>query len=351
VLKFVGVRYVLCWLVLIGATLYAEAQEARRLAVVSVAQVLGQQQLGGFAVSVPVKCTANGDLYVNFVGSHSDPGVSVLYDEGKHLSWFGLSRAADSFKDANLLDFAPGAGHDVVFLVSTNPSQGTPTEYFAVRMKPDGSSASIKLGVKPGFLLRQIALLGSESFVVSGFFIPQPDNPVPFVAMFDVNGQFIKKLDKPGDLTTKDVMESNKPSGKEPSQTPASWLDLSSLQTADDGAVYLTRKTSKGPVFLISPGGAVQRIVLAPPNREAKLSSVKINKGKIAAQYNLASISGQHRYSIAVVDVLTEQRQQLINYEGSQSTGVGMVCYREQTFEFLSQDVDGHLQVVRAIGN
>ena len=52
-----------------------------------------------------------------------------------------------------------------------------------------------------------------------------------------------------------------------------------------------------------------------------------------------------------MVDVLTEQRQQLINYEGSQSTGVGMVCYREQTFEFLSQDVDGHLQVVRAIGN
>jgi hypothetical protein len=41
--------------------------------------------------------------------------------------------------------------------------------------------------------------------------------------------------------------------------------------------------------------------------------------------------------------------QQVIRYEHSQSSGLGMVCYGENGFKFLSQDSDGHLQVVTAV--
>ncbi len=50
-------------------------------------------------------------------------------------------------------------------------------------------------------------------------------------------------------------------------------------------------------------------------------------------------------------DILTAQLQQTIKYEGRQATGVGMVCYREQEFDFLTQDLERLLQLVRAVGN
>jgi hypothetical protein len=135
--------------------------------------------------------------------------------------------------------------------------------------------------------------------------------------------------------------------------TANGWLDSSSLQTADDGSVYLARSAPQGPVFIISPGGEVRRVMLTTPDSGAALLSVKIAGGKIAAEYNVPGSppEGHHRNFLTITDLSTGRRLDTVGYEGSALTGVGLVCYLNQSFEFLAYGSDGGLKVVRAVSH
>ncbi|SPF35104.1 hypothetical protein SBA1_1390008 [Candidatus Sulfotelmatobacter kueseliae] len=348
---------------LLWATVAAGAQGPRGLAVVDVSPIPGQHnQGGGLAVRVPVKCSPGGELFLEFVGGGVEPGVSVVSEDRQHIFRFDLTRGI-GLEKAVLEDFAPGSSHDLFLLFSHLASGNTtprgPVDHLIVRVKEGASTSVTKLDLGSGFELRQIALLGSDHFVVSGFLSGQRLHPESFTAIFDASGQFLQKLTLTGDLN----VESQSPNvtGKNPSDpaemaraetTAVGWLESSSLQTADDGSVYLARSDPQGPVFIISPGGAVQRVMLSAPETGADLSSVKIAGGKIAAEYNVPGPAEEHRkHLLTVTDLSTGQLLDTVAYQGSEFTGVGLVCYRSQSFEFLTYGTDGKLKVVRAVSH
>jgi hypothetical protein len=349
---------------LLWATVTVGAQEPRELAVVDVSPIPGQHhQGGGLAVRVPVKCSPNGELFVEFVGGGVEPGVSVVSEDRQHIFRLGLTQGS-GLEGSLLLDFAPGTSHDLFLLLSHlasgNPGVRGPVEHLLVHVKEGASSSVTKLDLKPGLELRQIALLGSDHFVVSGFFGWQHLHPESFTAIFDAAGQFLQKLTLTGDLNV-DSQSPNVTSKKlsDPAEmaraetTANGWLDSSSLQTADDGSVYLARSAPQGPVFIISPGGEVRRVMLTTPDSGAALLSVKIAGGKIAAEYNVPGSppGGHHRHFLTITDLSTGRRLDTVGYEGSALTGVGLVCYRNQSFEFLAYGSDGGLKVLRAVSH
>jgi hypothetical protein len=347
---------------LLWATVAITAQEPRELAVIDVLPIPVQHlQGGGLAVRVPVKCSSNGELFVEFVGGGAEPGVSVVSEDRQHIFRFGLAQASN-LEGSLLQDFAPGTSHDLFLLLSHRASEGVTqqglVEHLLVHVKEGASSSVTRVDLKPGFDLRQVALLGSDHFVVSGFFGGR-QHPESFTAIFDAAGQLLQKLTLPGDLTAESRssdVEGRTPAGSSEmagAETAAvGWLESSSLQTADDGSVYLARSAPQGPVFIISPGGAVRRVMLSVPESNAKLSSVTIAGGKIAAEYTLPSPpEGHHRHLLTVTDSSTGQLLDTVGYEGSEFTGVGLVCYRNQSFEFLAYGGDGKLMVVRAVSH
>jgi hypothetical protein len=80
-----------------------------------------------------------------------------------------------------------------------------------------------------------------------------------------------------------------------------------------------------GPLFLITPGGAVRRVTLMSPEKEAVLSSAKIADGRMVAEYYIPGPSGVRRWHfLTVTDLSTGQRLDTLRYQDSESTGVGL---------------------------
>ena len=331
------------------------AQTTRELILGDGATIPATHNQRGVAVRIPVKCSPNGDLYAQFVGDNEEPGVSIVSADRQRVVWFGL-RQVPNFQTATLLDFAPGSSHDVFLLASKEGPGRAPPEYFIIHLKEGTVGTATKVNLKPGFKLRQLAMLGADDFVVSGFFGWQHQHLESFTGVFDGNGNFLKPLTFTGDLTG----SNNSPNvtGKDPlpvlpadagefEVTATEWLEAASLQSADDGSVYMTRKTPQGPVFIIPPGGGeARRILLTPPKPEAVLSSAKVGGGRLVADYYVRESSGGLRdHYLSVTDLFSGKLLESVHYPANSSTGVGLVCYREHTFEFVGYS-DGHLRVV-----
>jgi hypothetical protein len=328
------------------------AQEAHQLAVTDVVRVPSVHSQEGLSVKSPVKCSPIGELYVQLVGGGAEPGVTMVSADRKSISFFGLESVPD-LQQGTLLDYAPGASHDVFLLVSKSTGARGPFEYYIVRLREGASSLVIRLEIKPGFQLRQLAVLGDDAFVIAGFFGWQNQHVEPFTAIFKNDGQFLRKITLDGDLNAEgqspDVKGKSTPTGKSESETSRmSLFELSSLQTADDGSVYLARHAANGPLFVITPGGAVKRIALRSPAEGAELSSVKLCSGKVVADYFVRdSSAGYHQHFLRVFDLSTGQVSD-VTYKGSEF-GVGLVCYRNEVFEFLAYGSDKHLRIVSAV--
>jgi hypothetical protein len=339
-------RYIHAHLALLmSMSIAATAQQARQLSIIDSVQ-LPEQQEHGLAVMMPMKCSASGELYVRFSRGDRENGVTVVSEDRQHVVHLSPSQVPDMI-GSSPLDFAPGLDHDAFLLVVAPRS---PVAYYIVTLKDNAASTVTRLDTQPGLELHQFAVLGADHFVISGYFRLGGEGPKPFTGIFDSRGQLQKEIALPGDLDSKAVAKSKlMPESQSAEDGFAGWLEVSSLQTADDGSVYVTRHGPEGPVFLISAGGTVRRVRLRPPEKAATLASVKINGGSLVAEYYMpGSASGGHRvHYLVVTDLSSGNPQETIQYEGIQSTGVGMVCYRENTFEFLSQAPDGHLQIVR----
>ena len=189
---------------LLWATVAVGAHEPRELAVVDVSPIPGQHlQGGGLAVRDPVKCSSSGELFVEFVGGGVEPAVSIVSEDRQHIFRYGLTQGS-GLEGSLLLDFAPGPSHDLFLLLSRQASENVtergPVEHLLVHVKEGASSSVTKLDLKAGLQLRQVALLGSDHFVVSGFFSEQHLHPESFTAILDASGQFLQKLTLPGDL-------------------------------------------------------------------------------------------------------------------------------------------------------
>lgn len=343
------IRNAIVGTLVVCATWWATAQQSLQLSVTETVTT-HEQGNGGISVVSPVKCGPDGELYAEFTGGSSEDRIAVISEDGQHVSWFGL-RQVSEMQDATLHDFAVGASHDVVLLVSKQEKPTSPLEHYAVVLKKNGTSSIKRLAIKSELNPRQIAALGPDNFVVSGYSGSHDSDSKSFIQIFDASGEFVKEVVLSEDLSSKDVADGSD-AGSSQDFALTSFLDTSSLQTADDGSAYLMRPSPEGPIFIISPGGMVRRVRLKEPGGGAQLSSVKVNGGTIAADYYVRSPSsgeGIHEKFLTLTDLFSGNRDAIVRYEPSRTTGLGMVCYRDRTFEFLTQAPDGHLQITRAV--
>jgi hypothetical protein len=337
-------------LVVILTPWHSIGQEAQHLVVVDTVRI-AEQHDRGLAVVEPMKCSPEGDLYLRFARGAPEPGVTIISEEGQ-VNRLTLA-SVPQLNNSSFLDYAPAPHSSVVLLVGKRVHPPAEAEYYVVSLRKDASNVT-KMDTQSGLALRQIAVLG-DSFVASGYLKGLNSRAAPFVGIFDNRGQLERQVQLAGDLTAQDIAQSraeDKGNDQSGLDSFTAWLDVSSLQTADDGRVYLMRKSPAGPVFLIAPGGAVEKVELKPPTKDAVLSTIKVNHGSIAAEYYLPTPSSSHRrtYYLTVTDIATRVMRQKIRYESSQAIGVGLTCYDEKGFEFLSQDSDGYLQIVIAVG-
>ena len=344
-------KYVLTYSLLLLLTLQGFAQHTRQLLVVDTVR-LPEQQEGGLAIMEPMKCSPEGDLYVRFARGTPELGVTVVSEDNQHIYRLDTTNLPE-LNGSYLLDFAPGSNHTVFFLVGRRTEPKASVEHDIVTLRDDGTKTITRIDSPPGASLRQIAVLGSDSFAIAGYVQATGRGEKPFLGIFDDRGQFQREVTLKGDLQPKDVVRSKLMSNRgQPVDAFVGWLEVSSLQTAGDGRAYLMRRSPEGPVFLISPGAAVKKVKLKPPEKGAVLSSVKIGTGVIAAEYYMSDSSSHtpRMHYLTLTDLVHGRLQQVIRYQGGQSVGVGMVCYGEKGFEFLSQDSDGYLEAVTAAG-
>jgi hypothetical protein len=334
---------------LILVTLAAYAQSFKSLTYVDNVSVPNAGEKYRTAVQLPMKCGPEGLIYVRFAVAGLESAVTSIKENGKDVSSTRLSEIPD-FSENDLYDFAPASGQ--VFLLSGKGRPDGPTTYYVSRFKADGayiSSTVIDIGFRPDFEPREIAAFPSGNLLIAGM-VKGHDVPfIPFAAIFTDAGQFVRQVDLKGDLTDKDAKKESSDASFSPAQQIRNLLEVSFLQTADDGNIYLMRHTPSGPVFVVSPGGSVRRVPLTPPAQGTDLQWIMASNGAIAAQYRSLSPSERQTHYLVVLDASTNKVRETVRYVHEYNkNGGGMACYRNGTYTFIAGGPAGGLQLVKA---
>lgn len=349
-------RFPSAFLLLLFSSPVVVAQSLKKLDVIERSRVSIPEQYRSHAVQLPLKCGADGDIYVRFAGADVEPALTIISKDGTHVSRITLSKVPD-FPAAGFVDFAP-ADNDVFLLAGKQegPDRYAPPIYYLVQFKEDGSyESSVKLDTsfRPDFEPRQIAAFhGAQEFLVAGFSKGHTTPIAPFAAIFGADGQLQRELIFEKDLGQEDVERASAASNQSFTleQGTMSLLDVTFLQAADDGNVYVMRHTQRGPVFVVSPGGVARRVSLNPPDGRAEIKWIMASGGSIATEYYLpASGPDPKVHFITITDVSSKSPQSTIRYTfDPHTTGHGMVCYQRGLITFLAETPEGVLQLVRA---
>jgi len=262
-------RTLLVYLVLLTSSVpLVLAQQPKNLGIQETVTLSIPERRGGFAVQLPIKCSPNGEIYVRFTYADSEPELTRISEDGRHISLLRLNRVPE-FSDAGIYDFAPGDDGEMFFLTG-HGAPHIPTTYYVAHFRRDGaydSSLRLDTTFRRDFEPMQLAAFSTGEFFVAGFAKGHSNALEPFTAMFTAGGQFQRELVLPGDVGKKEITIADASPGQSLTEEEGlrGLLEISHLQLADDGNVYLMRNTPQGPVFAISAGGMVQRIPLDLP--------------------------------------------------------------------------------------
>jgi hypothetical protein len=329
----------------------AAAQDFRSLRYLDQVPVTGYKAKGGFAVQQPMKCGLDGVLYVRFASANSEAGVTLIGDDGKMISNIRLSEIPE-FSQNDFYDFAPANGEVFVLSGKEKPHYPTVTNYYISRFKIDGtyiSSTLLDISFRPDFEPRALAAFLSGNFLISGI---AKGHDVPFVsytAIFTEAGQFLHQVVLKNDVTDKDAEQKPIDSSFSLAEQERNLIEVTFLRTANDGNIYLTRNTPRGPVFIVAPGGSAERVPLVPPKDGADLEGVMADGGLLVAQYRSPDGPEKHTHYFVVMETSAKKVRETVRYvHDYNKNAVGMSCYRNGTYTFIAGAPDGGLQLVRA---
>lgn len=333
------------------ASLAANAQEFRSLTYLDQVPVAGYKAEGGFAVQRPMKCGLDGVLYIRFASANSEPAVTLIGDDGKIISNIRLSEIPE-FAQNDFYDFAPANGEVFVLSGKGKPHSPTMTSYYVSRFKIDGtyiSSAVVDIGVRPDFEPRALAAFPSGNLLISGMAKGHDVPFVPFTAIFTETGQFLHQVILKDDVTDKDAKQQPIDSSFSPAQQERNLIEATYLRTADDGNIYVTRNTPRGPVFIVAADGSARRVALAPPVTGADLEGVMAGGVLLVAQHRSPDGPERHTHYLVVMETSGKKIRETVRYVHEyDKNAVGMSCYRNGTYTFIAGAPNGGLQLVRA---
>jgi hypothetical protein len=290
-------------------------------------------------------------LFVRFASASSESAVTLIGDDGKIISNIRLSEIPE-FSQNDFYDFAPANGEVFVLSGKEKPHYPTMTNYYVSRFRIDGtyiSSALLDIGFRPDFEPRSLAAFPSGNLLISGMAIGHDVPFVPFTAIFTETGQFLHQVALKDDVTDEDTRQKPIGSSFSPAEQERNLIEVTFLRAADDGNVYLTRNTPKGPVFIVTPSGSARRVALAPPVNGADLEGVMADRGLLVAEYRSPDGAERHTHYFVVMETSAKTIRETVRYvHDYNKNAVGMSCYRNGTYTFIAGAPDGGLQLVRA---
>ena len=118
---------------------------------------------------------------------------------------------------------------------------------------------------------------------------------------------------------------------------------------ADDGNIYLMRKTDKNLLRVISPAGeVVRKLTLVPPQEGWDGFRYLVAGGKIVMEFMKPEAQERNGSTVlySLYDAESDERQ--IDYEITPEISGSFACYTPNQFTFLTVQ-DGALSIIQAV--
>jgi hypothetical protein len=300
-------------------------------------------------VRVPIKCDAEGNIYLRF---YQDPRLGEspvlrISADGRCAKTLDASSHPDlADKSIQLADFAVDLRGKLYQVLNTLKG-GRPAGSYIVEFDDTGSPGGA-IHFKPGFSPMQVAVFPSGEFLVTGIRherVKGTETVTALTAIVDRRGDILKELFLPGDVKG----EFRQAVGVEPDpdRDPTAAISLGITAPGEDGNVYVVRKGEKPFVLVVSPAGeVVRRVEIAPPREEFRTVDVRVSGASLLVQLVEHGARGERgdRYIYAVLDWETGEVR--IQYDGDEIGGM-FACYTPNAFTFLTTR-DAQMYLYRA---
>jgi hypothetical protein len=313
-------------------------------------------ELGG-AFHPPVKCDADGNLYIRRFALNRPRGpVIKINSEGKPTALFDPMAFSELALDrVDAFSPAPDGG-----IYQIAQSGITKPRIYALHYSSDGSPSSSSR-LEADFEVYTFAAFGDGNFLVSGTQrdpMDKSDHGHGVTAVFSPDGRELAPVtfQEPKKGSHKTAIESGAKAGegapRQPVQTVASAdttrtagaLDLRDAELGRDGNLYVMRASSQVLVDVVSPSGKiVKTLKIAAPLAGGIGNSFHVSENRLA----LLFMNGGESPSIEVVDGQTGRK--ISAYSVSSDLGT-FACYsaNDGVFTFLKHGDGNVIEMIRA---
>jgi hypothetical protein len=321
---------------LMGSSLFA--QEIPRIPLKPIGERIVQGESAPDSVIGATKCDNDGNVYFRRdSGGPRDIGdIKKVTPRGELKATFSLA-SADGFKVFDAYDFVVGEKGEVYQFV--NNVVDDVAETYIVSFRNDGafqSKAKLDLVMTPAV----IAALPDDKFFVTGERIVEENGinkMLPVTAIFNRTGQLVRNLQIKGDIEA-EVLKQNA------SRPPLEEVMTGQVGVAEDGNVYLMRRTGKPTVFVISATGKlIRKLQIEPPSDYPEVWAMKVAKyDRLILEFGRRASDGSSTV-FSLIDATTGKR--LIDYTAGKDAGGIFGCYSPNAFTFLSGTKQNQLAI------
>jgi hypothetical protein len=213
---------------------------------------------------------------------------------------------------------------------------------FVIEFAGSGKSTVIPLNLK--LIPRQIAVFKSGDILVSG--TNGELYHTPFTAIFDANGNMIKKIYEPEDENARQRADALDPKfvheGRDADNTSVVHGDVA---MGADGNAYLLRATSPSLVYVISSkGDVIRKLHLEAPSTDLLAQQIKDVDGRLAVAFlRTHSAVG----TTEIFDLNGTSLGQLDASDRDISSGLP-ACYESGSFYYLHTDSENGIFLSKA---
>ena len=294
-----------------------------------------------------LRCDSDGNIYLRvYTGDRRSPVVRVSPD-GKKLTTFEIDPELDL---SGVQDFWVTDYGELYVLAEKGSDEG-----YVLSFDADGKfkdKVRLDVPIRPN----QIAVFDSGDLLVAG---REPAtsssgrssaNGSALVGIFNNRGQLIKRIE-----FRKDIKPNPKHSIRRADLHYAEAIVNSSTVSSDDGQVYFMRHGPDGPVYAVSSRGTITKTLHLIPPQGALLSTVKVAKGNLAAEFIINSVNSQIAGPAPVESVITQiydlsTGKEVMEYSSVPPIGPDLACYQSDSFKYLTTDNDHYLEILESIG-
>jgi len=289
----------------------------------------------------PVKCDDHGNVYFRFSahGSGKFDVVKVGPDGAQKAvySYWGDAK----LKDDTLLADSAGEHGEMYELLG-----GSGHRVRLVRFSAEGNlETTDEFDAPEPFAPSQLEILPGGTFFVSGVLVGDKTGRragQPVNAFYDSNGHRLREINLKQDSGR--LKQSLTGPDRTGSQNTA--VHFGRTAVGDDGNLYVMRAASPAIVYVISPGGRVERTLsVQPPTKGARPIALLTHGARVAIEFSLPDATDVSDTKIRVVNA--HSGQAIVDYGITRDLGEAVACYDGEQFTFLGSK-DGWPSLIQA---